>query len=267
MCLLKRLPYLDVDSTYQFVCKLCDKRLVDTWIATDHVATDKHKRAMDTMNAEGKSSQYSTFLLDGFDILDQNVILRSTSSDEIGKCLLCRLVLVDSTHVLTHVGSSRHRRNLEWYQQLHIAMALCRFVSITETNPRCTRVPFEDDSYASLKPFPEFIVEDKMVNFVKSLPDEIVLREWDYFCSFCEARALSENELMTHLNSHQHIAVRQLKLLEKRKRLDHDEITRPVEDTDWKAAVSNGSIPPPPLNRRPIHCGIKRVFQTAISLT
>ena len=171
-------------------------------VAIEHAATAKHQRMLE-YEYGGNTSCYEASQVDQkFDVLDQNVIMRSTNAEELGKCLLCRVVLHDLYTVGVHVASNRHRNNLNWYQQVHAAMALKRFMSITETHPRCQKIPYEEDSYAALRPFPEFIIDEKTVRFIRDLPDGIVVREWDYYCLYCDSKALAEDQLHAHVQGH-----------------------------------------------------------------
>lgn len=244
------------DAGYDFVCKWCDKRLVDIWVASEHAASSKHQRALKFSKLDG--SNESGIELDSmFDLLDQNVVMRSLNSDEIGKCLLCRTVLTDVYMVETHITSNRHLRNLEWYQQVHAAISLKKFMSITETHPRRQRVPYEEDSYAALKPFPEFVIAERTVRFIRCLPDGIVVREWDYYCLCCDIKFLTEEHLHIHVTSHSHKTRGRLKSMQQGPELRANCPSDPP-DTDWESAVQTGTIPPPPLNRRPIHSGGSR---------
>ena len=223
------------------------------WVASEHAASEKHRRQL-SYHIELQTLPDSVRTSDGmYDILDQNVIAKnSSSSDTESRCLLCRADFADKNAVWTHVESNRHKRNLDWYQRVQAAIGLGKFMSNRKTHPRRKTVPYEEDSYAKLRPFPEFIIEESIVHITRSLPAGIVVREWDYYCTCCGVAAMTDDSMIYHhSNTREH---RSRAAHVERERRSRDGPFR-VSKTDWETAVKYGLIPPPPLNRRPIHTG------------
>ena len=240
-----------VDPSYAFACKLCDKRLPDLDVAALHASTDKHKRQWKFSRDGSDEVQSCSLKVGDFDFMTQNVIEKLGVAPQIGRCLLCKTIFSDPTQVLGHISSKRHRQNLDWYQRVHVSKALGKFISTRDTHPSRKRIPFEDELYDDILPPPNFVISDSVVRSIRTLPAGIAVREWDYYCTYCEAKLMDHDQMLQHLSSHSHIVVRDAKGTEVARRGTVDVPT--VQDTNWESAVRNGLIPPPPLNRRPMN--------------
>lgn len=240
----------DADSFYQFACRLCDKHLSDVETAALHASTEKHKRQLRYSDDSSSSGSDIGLYMGDYDIAVQNVIQKLDDPGLIGRCLLCRNKFSDSYQLLSHVSSKRHRQNLDWYQRVHAAIALGKFISAKDTHPSRNRVLYEDDLYDQIPPPSEFIISGEIASFIRDLPEGVVVREWEYYCSYCDSKTYSDEQIMSHTMSHTHKAVRGLKQIERK---ESESLSVQLQDTDWESAVRAGLIPPPPLNRRPLH--------------
>lgn len=241
-----------VESENPYFCELCGKHLVDAETAICHAASEKHKRQLRYIEESGSVSSGSSIMIGDYDIFLQNVIARNTIASCIGRCLLCRVSLNDVYQALSHICSRRHRQNLDWYQRVHAAKAIGKFISAMEADPRNNDIPFENDLYDRIDAPPDFIISSDVWSLIRELPEGVVVREWEYFCVFCGCKCLSDEFMYQHSRSHGHNAIRGLKQIERGGSRRTLGIRFGYSDTDWESAVSSGEIPSPPLNRRPV---------------
>ena len=135
---------------------------------------------------------------------------------------------------------------------MHAAKAMGKFLSARDSDPRSSKVPFENDVYDEIEPPHDFIISEEIWSLVDGMPPEIAVREWDFFCKLCEWKGSTDEIMVQHTESHSHNMIRGLKKIEHGRSRREPKIESTYRDTDWESAVLKGEIPSPPLNRRPV---------------
>jgi hypothetical protein len=187
-----------------------------------------------------------------YDVLIQNGIEPTNDLSKIGTCLLCRVLIPDSYNLGNHILSRRHKQNLDWFQRILAAKKMDKFVSVKETHPFGNKGDYETELYEQMIPPPNFVIDYKIIQSLRELPEGIRLREWEYYCSLCDSKLHTEDSIANHVTGHSHMAVCNLLKLQSTER-EGKKQHKKLQDTDWESAVRAGRIPPPPLNRRPMY--------------
>lgn len=240
------------DPNYVYVCTYCDKHLAHSVSAVNHASSAKHIRQLEYVRQEKLLE--STIILNDrpYDMLDQHIIARGKS---LGlsecRCLLCNATLHDKYALISHMGSNKHVRNLDWYQRLHCAIALDRFQSVTDLYAPGSKAVVREESYVALTPFGDFIISHEVQKFIKDLPKCISVREWDYYCRYCHAIMNNEQSLDSHLSSQNHRLRAQAKNMYQMPNYQQQQAReyKPPQEQSWQTAVRAGAVPPPPSSR------------------
>ena len=189
--------FIAVGPDYEFNCEMCNKLLTDIEAAALHAVTEKHKRQMlyreqSRMVSErfASSSQH--------DVTIQNVIEPSDDPYAIGRCRLCCVTITDYYQLLQHTGSKRHRSNLDWYQRVHAAKALGKFLPGKDHDAWMSAPMPGEVTYDKILPHSKFLVDEGIARFIHGLSKGIVVREWDYFCVYCDSKLQTEESAIRH---------------------------------------------------------------------
>ncbi len=239
------------DPNYLYVCTFCDKKLAHAVSAVNHAASAKHIRQLDYARQE-KLLESSINLNDRpYDMLDQHIIARGKSLGLTEcRCLLCNVTLHDKYTLTAHMSSNKHLRNLDWYQRLHCAIALDRFQSVTDLYAPGSKALIREESYVALTPFGDFIISKEVHKFISDLPKCVSVREWDYYCRYCNNIMNNEQALENHLNSQNHRMRAQARNMYQMPNYPQPAREyKPPQEQSWQTAVRAGAVPPPPSSR------------------
>lgn len=143
-----------------------------------------------------------------YDVMIQNVIERGDDSSTAGRCPLCCVSLSDTYQLMQHVTSRKHKTNLDWYQRVHAARALGKFLSVKDLDSRFGSSGYDGASYDKILPHSSFIISEDIVSFIRNLPHGVVVREWEYFCMHCDVKLVSDDFVIRHGQGSAHSNVR-----------------------------------------------------------
>ena len=188
-----------VDSDYEFRCDLCDKLLSDIETAAQHATTDKHQRQVQYIQESKAVEEVYASSTDGYDMFIQNVIERGGGTSSCGRCPLCSVTLADAYQATQHINSKKHKSNLDWYQRVHAAKAFGKFLSARGQLSQ-SRMNNESGSYDRIIPHSQFLISEEVGRFIQKLQQGIVVREWEYFCMYCDTKFLSEDAVCNHIH-------------------------------------------------------------------
>jgi hypothetical protein len=195
------------DPDYEFYCELCDKRLGDIETAALHASTEKHRRQV-RYESETQEMSKTALRVGDYDVIIQNVIERGDDSSTAGRCPLCCVSLSDTYQLMQHVTSRKHKTNLDWYQRVHAARALGKFLSVKDLDSRFGSSGYDGASYDKILPHSSFIISEEIVSFIRNLPHGVVVREWEYFCMHCDVKLVSDDFVTRHGQGIAHSNVR-----------------------------------------------------------
>jgi hypothetical protein len=234
------------------VCTLCDKKLGHVHAAVMHAESTKHLNKLEYARQE-KLLESSMEADDRpYDMLDQHIVARGKAAGLTEcRCLLCNVILHDKFTLLAHMCSSKHLRNLDWYQRLHCAMALDRFQSVQDVYAPGNKAITREESFVGLTPFGDFIISHEIHNFIKELPQCVSVREWDYYCRYCNASMNNEQSLDAHLTSQNHRLKTQTRAMYQNPSFPSRPTRefKPIQEDTWQTVTRVGAVPPPPSSR------------------
>jgi hypothetical protein len=176
---------------------MCNKLLTDIEAAAIHAATEKHKRQLLYREQSRLVTERFTSSARN-DVTIQNVIQSGDDPHTMGRCRLCGVSVGDYYQLLQHIGSKRHRANMEWYQRVHAAKAFGKFLPGKDHDAWMAAPLPGETTYDKILPHSKFLVDEGIARFIHSLPKGIVVREWDYFCVYCDAKLLSDDVVVRH---------------------------------------------------------------------
>jgi hypothetical protein len=175
--------------------------------ASVHALSQKHTRQIKYAQ-EIHQIAPDDLMIGDYDVLLQNAIEKCKGT-VVGRCPLCCQSFESHYQLLQHVSSRKHRENLTWFQRIHAAKALGKFMSSMSRDYRMGGRSSNDlSTYDKILPHSNFIISDEIVSFIHNLPHGIVVREWEYFCVLCDVQLASEDAVMRHAQSGQHSNVR-----------------------------------------------------------
>jgi hypothetical protein len=157
-----------------FYCKLCLKKCSTKDIAETHVASAKHERNVDWFRTTNPGQSLTTASLTAtvsspsvLTAEDQETLRlnRCVIEEDWIVCTLCNKKLSDMSFVPMHIGTQKHRNNLEWANSVDGAF--------------CPDV-------------------------FHQLPEGMVMRDSDYYCTICDASMTSKSVVDVHVSGPRH---------------------------------------------------------------
>jgi hypothetical protein len=213
VCWISSIALRAIDPECLFVCELCNRRLVTKADAIDHCVQKSH---LDSLYESVPI--YHCIHSDGYDVLGQNVIEPGLVTDPdgpIGKCSLCKSILHDNYQLEIHIESKRHVSNLRWFMEVHCAIANGKYLSnkIDRFLPNNVNEPgpWEEDDYSKKPTCENFLFDSSICKFIWNLPRGINVREWDYYCRFCDRRIHTRDDIDSHIETDKHREFSRLK--------------------------------------------------------
>ncbi len=149
-------------------CKLCSKKCASKDLMQMHIESGKHQRYISWRGPQLSSISTPT---DTSDLVltekDRQMLEQNRCEVEEGwiVCKLCNKKFMDMSFLPEHIGSRKHRNNIDWANSVE-----GRFV------------PGEDEH----------------------LPSGIIVRESDYYCTFCRVSMTSKSLIEVHVGGYRH---------------------------------------------------------------
>ena len=153
-----------------FYCTLCSKKCASKDIMENHITSTKHLRSMEWLGRNPTSTGAASPVTPSLVLTekDKEVLKVNRCVEEDGwiVCLLCNKKMQDMYFVPDHIGSRKHRNNLDWANSVD----------------------------------GEFCPDASFGN----LPEGIVLREKDYYCNLCDVSMTSKAIMDVHISGTRH---------------------------------------------------------------